>query len=199
MITTGEAWARSALHIPVYPRDGSRRKNRAPSRSFPRENREIFLRKISAGNAAKPAQKLRYSAYGRFQRNTALRDDREFFENMPTIKFFTWGREIRVFRGYPHFGPPLHGFERVWRKGRKKRRMDRIRRLLTAGLSRRALKFREIEWRKGGEGKNRNFGRRRIFGKAKMCGDIWGSYRKIEVRRGGRERERKKSGWKGRI
>lgn len=35
-----------------------------------------------------------------------------------------------------------------------------------------------------GEGKNRNFGRRRIFGKAKMCGDIWGSYRKIEVRRG---------------
>lgn len=157
MITTGEAWARSALHIPVYPRDGSRRKNRAPSRSFPRENREIFLRKISAGNAAKPAQKLRYSAYGRFQRNTALRDDREFFENMPTIKFFTWGREIRVFRGYPHFGPPLHEFER-WkgggrgRKGRKKRRMDRIRRLLTVGLSRRTLKFREIEWRGEGRG-----------------------------------------------
>lgn len=45
---------------------------------------------------------------------------------------------------------------------------------------------------KGGEeGKNRNFGRRRIFGKAKMCGDIWGSYRKIEVREG---RGRKKSG-----
>lgn len=125
MITTGEAWARSALHIPVYPRDGSRRKNRAPSRSFPRENREIFLRKISAGNAAKPAQKLRYSAYGRFQRNTALRDDREFFENMPTIKFFTWGREIRVFRGYPHFGPPLHEFERGrGREKRKKKKKD---------------------------------------------------------------------------
>lgn len=84
-----------------------------------------------------------------------LGDDREFFENMPTIKFFpgTRGREIRVFRGsgrgYPHFGPaPLHRFEHGHGKGKKKKekkRMDDGRRLLTAGLSRRALKFREIE------------------------------------------------------
>lgn len=58
-----------------------------------------------------------------------LGDDREFFENMPTIKFFpgTRGREIRVFRGsgrgYPHFGPaPLHRFEHGHGKGKKKKR-----------------------------------------------------------------------------
>lgn len=145
MITTGEAGPETvprALHLSVYPRDGSRRRNAPAVSIVPRIVKYSFER-FRPETRLNPRRNYVIPRWP-FQRNDGLGDDREFFENMPTIKFFpgmqgrggkfAFSADIRTLA---HLCTGLNTVEK--KKGRT------IRRLLTVGLSRRALKFREIE------------------------------------------------------